>query len=94
MHFHIVPFILAILTLLIGTAAVRNPGFIADQYFREGSPDFLRWSDWPLTLPKDQPERIRRRFTIQGRALGVGLLFISLLFFIVTLFAQDPASGR
>ena len=87
---------MAVFFVVGGVWILRNPGFMADQYFREGSPDYFRWS-WTQGLsdrrfylkpaPQDDPDEIRRRMTGRGRVMGVPLAIFGVLVLLVSLFA-------
>lgn len=94
MHFQFVPFCVALVILFLGVLAWRYADSEADSYFREGEPDYIRWTEARGMLGMSSPpskenrSEIRRRITNRGRVMGVILIVAGLLALIMELASE------
>ena len=73
MHFHVGLFCVALGLFFFGFLAWRYAGSEADNYFREGEPDYIRWTSAGIfgrPPPKENRSEIRRNITFRGRIAG------------------------
>jgi hypothetical protein len=98
MHIHSVPLVLGLVLLSGGLWILRNPGFEADQYLSQGSPDFIRWQTGLFRggnlAPKDEAYWVRRSLTMNARLLGILLMIFSAGALFVAFAADAPKSAH
>jgi hypothetical protein len=94
-HFNVILFCIALVTLFFGILAMRFAGSEADNYFREGEPDYFRWLEagdvfgfGPPPRKEDRAE-IRRRITNRGRMFGATLVFLGAMALICSFLASS-----